>query len=196
MVAETVTGKDPFDRVDELLGMLAAEQTAILGLLAESTGKHQAIDAEYAPQLNPHYRRAWEAFLELKALFVAHPEMVPKGKRSSRRNTGTLGLREKSEIVMHVDAAEIIRRIKALGQSASRKLVRRVVTWELRNLNVKARENATLIAQVDGLEVLHTDDFYADPAHGFRMSTATPWWPTLEGVTSSKAFRTLFPEDT
>ncbi|HEY2004156.1 MAG TPA: hypothetical protein VGH44_03495 [Candidatus Saccharimonadia bacterium] len=197
MTAQTPPVKNALDRVDELLSLLAAKQSEILAVLAESTAKHQVIDAEYAPRLNPIYRETWESFLELKALFDAHPEMVPRGKRSAQRGTGTVGLRSKSEINLQVEMPEIVRRIRTLGQAASRKLLRRVIVWELRISNIKAPENAALVAQVDGLEVAKSDDFFAKPNHGFRMSTALPYWPTLEGVTGSRAFEVMFaPEDT
>jgi phage host-nuclease inhibitor protein Gam len=184
---------DPLDRFDLLVTEISAAQARILEIVSASMAEHQAVDAKYAPRLNPLYRIVWDKFLEAQRIAEAHKdELMARGKRSSRRNTGTVGWRANTRLTLFVDEAEIVQRIKALGTAISRLLLRRRVSYELRVANIKSEENAKVVAGIEGLEVRREDIFYIDPNNGLYMSNAHPWWPTLEGVTGTRAFHTLF----
>ena len=189
------TSTEPLDRLDMLINEIVNDQATVLQIAAASLAAHQVVDAQYAPQLNPLFRRIWANFLEVQSIATTHAkDILPKDKKSSRRSTGTVGWRANAEVVMNVGLDEMIKRIKEQGQTISRKFLRRKFAWELRLGNIKAIENADDVTKVAGLEVSRLDDFYIEPHNGFRLSTANPLWPTLEGITNSKVFRIIFPE--
>ena len=183
----------PLDTLDDLTRRLAEVQAQILEIVAESLIDYQAVDAKHSPKLNPLYRQAQELFDEAHAIAKAHrAELLPRERKSAKRNSGTLGWRANPHVVKHVSTDVLVSRIKAMGQTVSRKLLRRTVSWDLRLESVKAAINKELVASIDGLEVIRTDEFYVDPKNGLRMSTAKPYWPNLEGVTGSPALGRLF----
>ena len=187
---------DPLDRLDAGVQELAIVQAQILEIVATSMAAHTKVDAEYAPQLNPLYRRAQEIFDENKSIAEAHSaEILSKGRKSSKRSSGTVGWRLHAVIVQHVNTEELIRRIKAKGQSVSRKLLRRTVTWSLRMENLKSETNNDIVSSIDGVEIQRKDEFFISPNNGLRMSTAHPYWPTLDGLTGSQALAHLIKDE-
>jgi phage host-nuclease inhibitor protein Gam len=187
------TTPDPLDRLDELTRTLAEVQAQILEIVAKSLIDYQAVDAKHSPQLNPLYRQAQDLFDEAHGIADAHrSELLSRERKSAKRNAGTLGWRANPHVVKHVSTEVLVGRIKAMGQTISRKLLRRTVTWDLRLESIKAAINKEIVASIDGLEVIRTDEFYLDPKNGLRMSTAKPYWPNLEGITGSPALSKLF----
>jgi len=187
--------KDPLIKLDEIIADIAGLHAQMLEIWSRALIEHQAVDARFAPVLNPLYKLTWDKYLEARSISTAHrTQLLPRDKKSSARTFGTVGWRASAQLITHVELPELVRRIKALGPTVSRKLLRHVVSWDLRVGNIKAEENAELVASIEGLEVLLADLFFVAPRNGIRMSDANPWWPTLEGITTMEAHKTFFPD--
>lgn len=187
--------KNAFDRIDELSAKLGTLQLQIISLLTRSNQEHQAIDAKYAPELNPLFREAQDTFDELQNIATTHRAELLKGdKKSSRRNTGTIGWRTVPRLVLHVTEDELIGRLKEASQTVYRRLVRRTMKHELNRDAFLTLANKDIVAGLDGVEINREDDFYAHPSAGVRMSTAYKLWPNLEGKAGPQALNAILSE--
>ena len=188
----TTTPINPLERLDDLNAQLGNVQLELIQLLAAAGAKHQAIDAEYAPELNPRYQQAQALFDEIQGLSNAQrSNLLVKDKKSAKRNTGTVGWRSTPRLVLHVTEDELIARLRAMPQSISRRFVRVVRRHELNRDALLSSVNAELVASLEGVDIDRSDDFYAHPSAGVRMSTTAPYWPTLQGLSGPQALNTV-----
>ena len=187
--------KNPFDRIDELTAKLGTLQLQTISLLTHSNQEHQAIDAKYAPQLNPLFRESQDTFDELHSLSDTHRAGLLKGdKKSSRRNTGTIGWRTVPRLILHVTEEDLIGRLKGASQTVYRRLVRRTIKHELNRDAFLTLANKDIVAGLEGVEISREDDFYVHPSAGVRMSSAYKLWPNLEGQSGPKALNALLSD--
>lgn len=191
----------PFDRIDELTAHLGSVQTQLLGIFAQSNQRHQAIDAEYAPEVNPLLKDAQDTFNELQRLCEAHrtdllPTKGAKPAKNAKRNTGTVGWRAAVRVVTHVPDEDLVARLRAMSPAISRRFVRRTVRHELNRDALAYVTNRKLVETIDGVELDTSDDFYAVPSAGMRMSTAKPYWPRLEGLPGPLMLNAVLNQDT
>ena len=193
-MAET-TEKDSFDRIDELTAKLGKLQLQIINILTHSNQQHQAIDAKYAPRLNPLFREAQSTFDELQNIATTHrTEMLKGDKKSSRRNTGTVGWRTVPRLILHVTEEELIGRLKGASQTVYRRLVRHTKKYEINRDAFLTLSNKDIVDGIEGVEINREDDFYVIPTAGVRMSSAYKLWPQLEGKSGPQALNALLSD--
>ena len=187
-----VPAVNPIDRMDVLTAQLGQLQNQLLALMTTCNQEHQAVDERYMEPRNHLLRRAQETFNELQRLAAAHQqEILPRGKRSSRRGSGTLGWRAVPRLVLHVDEQDLIARLKEAGQCVYRTLVNRTVRYELDRNAFLSDANRAVVSGLEGVEVTREDSFYVTPNAGFRMSTTNPLWPNLAGLPGPEAFTAI-----
>ena len=61
--------------------------------------------------------------------------------------------------------------------------------------NLKSETNTDIVSSIDGVEIQRKDEFFISPNNGLRMSTAHPYWPTLDGLTGSQALAHLIKDE-
>lgn len=188
----TTPSADPFIRIDELTTLLSKLHNQISAICAEANRQHAETDERFARPLGEALKAAQEAFDELHRLSEAHrTKLLPRDKKSARRPTGTIGWRSVPRVIKSVTDDELIERIRNMGLSTYRKLVRRTVRYEINNNALITLANREIVEQIPGLTLDRKDDFYARPTGGYRMSSAEKWWPRMEGLPTTYVLHAL-----
>ena len=187
--------KDPLDLLEELHTAIGRDQAALAKLAVSWMAAVQEADDRFIPHINPLVRSIQDNFDQIQRIAETHrSEILQRGKKSSKRPAGTIGWRALTELIELVDTPVIIDKIKQLGPTISRKLLRHRHVWELRIDAFKAEENAELVAGIDVVDVRKLDDFYIVPRNGFRMSASKPWWKTYEGMRPLELLNAIFED--
>lgn len=181
------------DQLDATSARLGQIQSELMRLLLECAEKHQALDAEYAPQINSLAREAQETFLRAKAhADAARPNLLKRGSKTAQRLTGRHSWRSVTRVGWEMSDEELHDILKGLGQRFARRFVRRVRSWEINRNAFNLKDNRELVAQIPGVTLSDSEEYSLTPSGGVPMSTAQPWWPMIEGLPLPEVARLIF----
>lgn len=157
-----MTGNELHGQIEQLLSELTTVQTQLTAVTAARQSAHQAIDANFAPTINPLTENREKLVDELKHIWEEHKgALVDDGGKSAMFRSGVLGTRTSPPTLVIADESAVMRYLRRHG------LLKRFTKIGKRTIDKVALKKAPeVVEKITSASLETTEYFYINLPHG------------------------------